>query len=254
MKKGQLAVRVIAKNSKGGRVLVENKTGKPLTVQLPKAFVGVQVLKQIGAPGAGVGAGGGLGGGAGGYGGGGQGGFGGGQQPLGGGFGGGGFGGGLGGGLGGGYGAGAGGGIFSVPSKRIVAVPFKSVCLAHGKPEPTPKARYRMVKVEDYTSDKTLQQLITLVGTRTIDTRVAQAAAWHLTDKMSWRQLAMKKRKRLGGVGPVPYFAPAHVYAAQRLVAKAAADARKLGDAKTQPTTPRRGIRSRINRRRRATR
>ena len=246
MEKGQLSVRVIAKNSKIGKILVENKTDKPLTVQLPKSFVGVQVLKQVAPPGGGMG-GGGIGGG---YGGGNQGGgVGGGQQPFGGGFGGGGYGGGGlgGGGLGGGgYG---GGGFFSVPPERVVAVPYNSVCLAHGKPEPSPRANYRIVKVEDFTKDRALQELITLVGTRRINVQTAQAAAWHLTDKMSWRQLAMKTQKRLGGVGARPYFAPAHIYGAQRLIAQAAAEARK--DKKDKKPETHRRVRGRLSRLRR---
>lgn len=264
MKKGQLAVKVIPRNAKGGKILVENKTSKPLTVQLPKAIVGVQVLKQVAPPGGAGGAGGGLGGGLGGGGyGGGNGGYGGGMmggsQPFGGGMG---MMGGMGmggmgmGGMGmGGMGMGGmgmGGGFFSVPPERVVSVPYHSVCLAHGKPEPSPKATYRLMKVEDYTKDKTLQELITLVGTRRINQKVAQAAAWHLTDKMSWRQLAMKRVEQLGGLPPVPYFARGHIYGAQSLVARATAEARKSDDNKKTRPANLRGFRGRLTRVRRA--
>ena len=72
MKTGSLSARMVLKNSREGSVLVENKTDKPITVKLPAAFVGVQVLKQagagMGAPGGGMGGmgGGGMGGGGGG--------------------------------------------------------------------------------------------------------------------------------------------------------------------------------------------
>ncbi len=70
---GSLEVRMIAANSKKGNLLIENKSDKPLTVKMPDAFVGVQVLKQY--PGGGGGGGGqsvgGGGGGGGGFGGGG---------------------------------------------------------------------------------------------------------------------------------------------------------------------------------------
>ncbi|MBT4864667.1 MAG: hypothetical protein HON53_06015, partial [Planctomycetaceae bacterium] len=51
MEKGLLDVKAIPKDSKKGNLLIENKTDKPLTVQMPDAFVGVQVLKQIGGMG-----------------------------------------------------------------------------------------------------------------------------------------------------------------------------------------------------------
>jgi len=233
MKSGQFKVQVIPKDAKGGRVLVENTTQKPLTVQMPKGVVGVQVLKQLGC-----GGGGGLGlcGGGGGDTGGGQQGQ---QQPIGGGLGGGlgGLGGGLGG-IGGGLYGGGGGGFFSVPPKRVVAMPYRSVCLAHGKPEPSPRSTYKFVPVEEFTEDKRLQELIKLIGTNKIHPQVAQAAAWHLTDDMSWRELALKRRKRLGGLPPVPYFNRAQLIQAQQLVGVATKKARERDD-KSSPKSPR---------------
>ncbi|MCO6454085.1 MAG: hypothetical protein J5I93_02115, partial [Pirellulaceae bacterium] len=96
---GDIDVKLIPQSSKGGNVVIENKTKQPLTIQLPEAFAGVPVLAQIGGIGGGLGGGGLGGGGLGG----------GGGQGLGGGFGGGGGrGGGGGGGGGGGFGRGAG--------------------------------------------------------------------------------------------------------------------------------------------------
>ncbi|MEZ6065622.1 MAG: hypothetical protein R3B90_07895 [Planctomycetaceae bacterium] len=87
-----ISVQVVARNAEEGAILVENLTDQPITVELPEAFVGVQVLPQFGGgnQGGGLGgvnqnngAGGGqnqaMGGGFGGQQGGGQGGFGGGQ-------------------------------------------------------------------------------------------------------------------------------------------------------------------------------
>jgi hypothetical protein len=226
MEQGLLEVKLIPKNSKQGNLLIENKTDKPLTVQMPDAFVGVQVLKQMGGMGGGMG-GGGMGGGMGG----------GGQQAVGGGGGGMGGGGMGGGGMGGGGMGGGGAGFFSIPAESIVRVPYHSVCLEHGKPEPTPRSTYRIMKVEDATKDPALQQLIRLVGKNRIHPQVAQAAAWHLTDDMSWRELAAKKVKRLGGGGSQPYFQRAALYYAQQLVAQAVEGARNKKD--NEPTTPR---------------
>jgi len=43
---GTIEVKMIPKNSLQGILLVENKTQQPITVELPEAFVGVQILKQ----------------------------------------------------------------------------------------------------------------------------------------------------------------------------------------------------------------
>lgn len=241
MEQDKLDVKVIAKDSLGGNVLFTNKTDKPLTVQLPEAVVGVFVHKQFGGVG-GVGTGG-VGGGFGG-----QGGQGGQAQPLGGGFGGG-LGGGMMGGLGGGGFGGGGGGFFSIPPEKTVLVPYKSVCLAHGRPEPRPKMNYRLIPVEEFTQDPVLQELVRLVGTGRLDPNVAQAATWHVTDKMSWRELAAKENRHLGGVGNTPYFNRGDLIRAQSLVAIAAERARDENKddspTRTIPARTTRGNRSR---------
>jgi len=207
---GQIEARLIPKNALSGNVLIENKTDKPLNVKIPPAVVGVPQNFQFG----------GGGGGAGGFGGGGQQGGGqqgGGQQQQGGGMGGGqqgGFGGG-----GGGQGGGGGGGFFSVPPERVISLQFNSVCLEHGKPEPTPSSRYKLVPVSAVSDDPVLYELLSVVGTGKVDSQAAQAAAWHLTDDMSFQQLAAKAMTHLGGQAPTPYFSQAQLQGAQQLLA-----------------------------------
>ena len=232
----ELDVKLIPKDSKGGNLLIENKTKEPLTIQMPDGFVGVHIHKQIGGLGGG-GLGGLGGGGLGGLGGGGLGGGlgGGGGQGVGGGLGGGGLGGGLGGGgLGGGGlgGLGGGGGFFSIPAETVARVPYKSVCLNYGKAEPNPKMDYEIRPVDSFTDNETLQALIGLVGTGNIDPEIAQAAAWHLSDGMSWAQLANMPEERLDGRQPGPYFAPGKVSAAQTLTAIATEKAREIASSR----------------------
>lgn len=237
---GALSVRVVAHDAKGGNMYFENLSGKPLTVKLPEAVTIVHVLKQFGGGGFGGGQQGGLGGGGfGGQ----QGGFGGGQSG-GGGFGqqgGGGFGGG---GLGGQQGGG-GGGFFSIPPERVAQVPYHSVCLNYGKPDPSPRMTYKPVRVEDYTDNKILQETIRLVGTGRLDYTVAQAATWHITDKLSWERLASLQEYTLPGVysSRVPTFSIPQLQAAQQLVSVAAsraAEREKMQlETKTTAGTPR---------------
>jgi hypothetical protein len=220
IEQGTLEVKMVPKDALGGNLFIENKGDKPVNVEFPAAFIGKQVLKQFGGGGLG---GGGLGGG-GGRGGGGAGGAGGGAQTQGGGLGGG--GGGLGGGgFGGGGmgGGGGGGGFFSVPPERIVRVPYRSVCLEHGKPDPSPGMTYQIAKVEEFSEDPVLKEVLTQVANGQLEAQSAQAAAWHITDKMSWEQLAAKSIPHLGGRAPTPYFSAEQLHRAQQIFSTAVA-------------------------------
>ena len=220
MEDGRLSSKVVANDSTGGFVFVSNTSDQPVTVELPDSFVTVQVLKQFG----GGGQGGGFGGGGQGGGGGGQGGQqGGGNQSGGGGFGGGQQGGGQGGGgMGGG---GQGGGFFSIPPERSVKVPFVLTCLNHGKPDPNSRIEYKLVRVEEYTDDVVLQELIRMVGTGKLNQHSAQAAIWTRTDNMSWQQLAAKNHRGIQGVEY--YFNAGNIAEAQVILATAEGNVRE---------------------------
>lgn len=192
IEKGVLDVKMIPKDAMGGNMLIENKGDKPLNVDFPAAFIGKQVLKQFGGQ---------QGGGQ-------QGGFGG-QQGGGGQAQGGGLGGQQGGGQQGGFGGGqqGGGGFFSVPADKIVRVTYRSVCLEHGKPEPNTRMTYRIGKVEEISDDPVLEETLKMVASGQLDPQAGQAATWHITDKMSWEQLAAKSIPHVGRPA-TPYFSP----------------------------------------------
>jgi hypothetical protein len=239
MEQGSIAATMIPKSSLEGNVFIENKTDKPITVKFPKAVAAAQVLKQ-GFGGGGGGARGGMGGGPGGGMGGGMGGgqmMGGGMGGMGGGMGG--MMGGMGGGMGGGMMGGMGGGFFSIPPEKTVQIPMTAVCLNHGKPEPKPKMTYRLIRLEEYTSDPVLQELLEMVGSGKLDPAVAQAATWNLTDKMSWEKLAAKVVERVGGVPDDPYFSESELSAARQLVVQAQARARDRDKTKETDESPR---------------
>lgn len=203
-KAGSLEAWLIPENEAGGFVFIENKSDVPLTVQMPAAFVGVQNLKQFGN-------GNGNGNNNNNFGGPNQNtqnqGANGGNQSVGGGtaqngnnnngfqpngnnngnnrqpnnF----------------FGPGA--PFFSIPPQRRVKLEFNSVCLNHGLKTPTRMNRYHLVSIDDYTNDEQLKELLTWVATGKVPQKTAQAATWHLTDDMSYPQLAAKKEHHLGG-------------------------------------------------------
>jgi hypothetical protein len=200
MSDGKLTVKVVAKDPFGGAVYIENPSKQPITVELPESFVTVPVLRQVGGGGRG---GGGAGGGAGGA-----------AQTGGGGF----------GGAGGG-----GGGMFSIPPEHTAKVPFHSVCLEHGKADPDPTTLLKLVPVSEYTKDEQLSALITLIARNAIDPQVAQAAAWHLSSKMSWEDLAAKQSTEIGSTDQ-PYFTSQALFQAQQLVVDARGVARERAE------------------------
>ena len=183
MDAGQIDVKFIPINATKANVLVKNLTDKPMNLKLPAAFAGVPVLAQFGG---GMG-GGGMGGmGGGGMGGGGMGGGGGGGQSMGGGMGGGGMGGG--------------------------------VCLEHGKPDPNPKMAYKIVPIEQFTDSSNVRLVCEALGNGLITQNTAQAAAWHLMDKMSWRELAQKNRVESRYTGTIRWFSPLELKTAMLVV------------------------------------
>ena len=145
--------------------------------------------------------------------------------------------GGMGGGMMGGMG---GGGFFSIPPEKTVQVPITTVCLNHGKPEPRAKMTYKLIRLEDYTSDPVLKELLEMVGTGRLEGNkaAAQAATWNLTDKMSWEKLAAKEIERVVGEND-PYFSEAELMDARQLVVQAQAQARERGQNAEKEATPR---------------
>ena len=199
IKAGDIEVNFIPKDATQANVIVRNLSKKPLRIEMPAAFSGVPVLAQDDF-------GGDFGGGGGGnnnnqqQG----------QQALGGGLGG-------GGGFGGGGGLG-GGGVFNVAPERARKVKVRTVCLEHGKKDPNPRVKYEIKPLEAFTSNPHVHELCTMLGRGQLDQVSAQAAAWHLTDGMSYRQLASKvKTKHLNGTVDM-YFNPRQLQQASKIV------------------------------------
>lgn len=205
-----ISIKYIPNDAKSAQIIVTNRTRRPLTLRLPAAFAGVPVLAQFGM------------GGMGGMGGGNQGGFaaggiGGGPQTTGGG------GGGMGGqgmnGMGGGGMGMGGGGAFAIPPERSRTFRVPTVCLEYGKPEPSSRMPYQLRKIDLFSSDPKLAVVLESLGRGELSQKVAQAAAWHLSSGLSWEKLAAEKIDHAGGVPDEPYFAPAELVAAHRVVA-----------------------------------
>jgi hypothetical protein len=229
---GLVTVKFIPNDSRSAQILVTNKSNQPLTLKMPAAYAGVPVLRQMGPGGMGGGMGG-MGGGMGGMGGG----MGGGQAMGGGGMGGmgggmGGMGGGMGG-MGGGMG-GMPGGAFSVPPEKTKVMRITTVCLEHGKKEPSSRMAYKLVALETFSTDPKLQSLLEALGRGELSQKVAQAATWHVANGLTWEALSAKKIDRLGRPDDA-WFTPNELMMAHRSVAVASERAAAAAD---EPLTP----------------
>ena len=211
-----VSLRYIPNNAKSAQIIVTNRTRRPLTLRLPDAFAGIPVLAQMG--------------GMGGMGGGNQGGFaaggiGGGPQTTAGGA------GGLGGqgmnGMGGGGMGMGGGGAFSIPPERSRTFRVPTVCVEYGKHEPSSRMPYKLTKVETFSSDPKLTFVLESLGRGELSQKVAQAAAWHIANGLTWEKLAAEKIDHAGGIPDEPYFSQAELVMAYRLVAVATEEARR---------------------------
>ena len=205
IEEGKLEVKLIPRDSTQCRVLIANKTDKPLNVSLPGAFAGVPVVAQMqfqpgnfqpgmanrnnanNAP-----------------------------QQL-----------GIGNRFGNDPGMGnqlfnmrgpgnnlmPGGGPmqrnfapFNVAPENVAQLRLTSVCLEYGKPNPRPKMAYAIQPLQSVTEKAGVEALCRMLGRGQVSQHAAQAAAWHLANGMSWDRLARLRRKFAMGRITEPFF------------------------------------------------
>jgi hypothetical protein len=204
--KGLLEVRLIPRDSAQVRLLVENKSGKPLNVAVPAALGASPVLAQFqGVPGfnngamdnapqqLGIGApamqnqGG---------------------NPL------------LN--LGGQNANGVPGiGIFNLAPEVVGQMKLVSVCLEHGKPNPRPTIRYELKRLEEVTSKPEVYEVCAMLGRGEISQKAAQAAAWHLNNGLSWNELEKERINAVFGLQSKQLFTAEQIEQAKAAVERA---------------------------------
>jgi hypothetical protein len=86
------------------------------------------------------------------------------------------------------------------PARKTVVTQLHTVCLDHGKKTPSPRMKYVLRKIEDHTSNQSLRKLLENYDPKKTDRNAMQAAAWHLANDISWRQLKSKKSRLIIGV------------------------------------------------------
>ena len=111
------------------------------------------------------------------------------------------------------------GALFNVLPGKIVKQKLSCVCLEFGRPDPNPRLPYRLERLENVQPKPELRQVLVALNRGACSQRVAQLAAWHLANDMTWQQLAQLPRERMTGK---PVYSAAEVDQARRLVAAVA--------------------------------
>lgn len=95
---------------------------------------------------------------------------------------------------------------------------FATVCLEHGKPEPSARMPYRMIALESWSEEPRLAFVMECLASGVITQKVAQAAAWHIANGLSWERLADEAVDHVGGVPDEPFFTGNELRAAVQVV------------------------------------
>jgi hypothetical protein len=114
-----------------------------------------------------------------------------------------------------------------------------TVCLNHGQPEPRAAIPYEIRPLDSVSDKPEVREICRLLSAGKVSQHVAQAAAWHFANGMSWEQIAAEHYRYANGGGS-PYFTPREIYAAMQLasVATTLAHEHQQTAPNTSPTTP----------------
>ncbi|TVS10008.1 MAG: hypothetical protein EA424_26005, partial [Planctomycetaceae bacterium] len=118
-------------------------------------------------------------------------------------------------------GMGGGRGMFNGDTGSVRRIRVPIVCLEHGKTDPNPRVPYEIRPIESFTDNRQVAEVCAMLGRGEVPRNVAQAAAWHLTDNMSWEELAQKNRVQLSNGYTERYFAPQELAGAMQVVVQA---------------------------------
>jgi len=123
--------------------------------------------------------------------------------------------------------------LFNIAPERVGKVKLPAVCLDHGKPDPTPQSKYKyeVKPLESVTDKEGVAEVCVMLSHGEVTQQIAQLAAWHLNNDLSWEKLA-KVRQRGGLFGPTPTYSKAELQAAKKTAEKAV----KLAQERKQPS------------------
>ena len=113
-------------------------------------------------------------------------------------------------------GAAGGAAPFNVAPERTRRITVPTLCLEHGKPDPNSRMAYELKPIDAISDKPEVAELLKRYGRGEVNVRVAQAAAWHLQNGMSWKELAAKELRHARRPNE-PYFSRAELMAAMNV-------------------------------------
>lgn len=122
--------------------------------------------------------------------------------------------------------AGPAGGPFNIPPEKTHKIEIPTLCLEHGKPDPYSKVPYELKPISALSDKPEVSALVVRYGKGDISTQAAQAAAWHLQNGMSWKELAAKELVDARGL-KTPYFSRKEIAEGMKLAEHAVSHAKE---------------------------
>ena len=83
----------------------------------------------------------------------------------------------------------------AVPVGETVDLTIPGVCLNYGLPSPTPRNTFRLVDVNEYSSNPRVRRALRSLATYGTSHGVAQAAMWHVCNDLSFELMAEQGRE-----------------------------------------------------------
>jgi hypothetical protein len=112
-----------------------------------------------------------------------------------------------------------GGGLMRVEPERPRKVSVATLCLEHGKADPNPRMKYRIVRLSEVNAKPEVAELCKALAQGKVPQNTAQAAAWHIANGLTWEELAKKPRVISEYTGIELYFSGFEIQNALRLTA-----------------------------------
>ena len=110
--------------------------------------------------------------------------------------------------------------LFNVAPERTGQLKIASLCLEHGKPNPRPSIPYEIRPIESVAAKAEVQEIARMFAQGEVSQRAAQAAAWHLANGLTWDKLQAEKAVKLA-LWSEPLFSPQDLSRAKKAVDKA---------------------------------
>jgi hypothetical protein len=86
---------------------------------------------------------------------------------------------------------------------QVLQLTFRTACMNFGVPEPKPTSRLFLKRVEDYTPNPELQIAVKQIAEQKVETPIAQAAIWHLSNNLSWETLGNPRMSAAFNMSPM---------------------------------------------------